>query len=53
MLVSLAEGNMKHIITKIAYLLNKYPSTRSSDIMLQLKYWRELVLLEYMYDVEK
>ncbi len=40
-MVNLAEGNMKHLITKIAYLLNKYPSTRNSDITLQLKYWRE------------
>ncbi|MED2784625.1 hypothetical protein P4261_05435 [Bacillus thuringiensis] len=41
LMVNLAEGNMKHLITKIAYLLNKYPSTRNSDITLQLKYWRE------------
>jgi hypothetical protein len=32
-------SNMRH---RVAWLLNQFPSTRNSDIALQIKYWKTL-----------
>jgi Protein of unknown function (DUF3800) len=32
-------GNTKHLITKVASILNKYPDTRNSDVALMVKFW--------------
>lgn len=33
-------GDTKHLITKVASVLNRYPDTRNSDVALMLKYWQ-------------
>ncbi|WP_409252829.1 DUF3800 domain-containing protein [Bacillus sp. SCS-153A] len=33
-------GNDKHLTTRVANILNRYPETRNSDITLQIKYWQ-------------
>lgn len=37
--IAVQQGNTKHLITKIATILNKYPETRNSDVALMIKYW--------------
>ncbi|WP_409302334.1 DUF3800 domain-containing protein [Peribacillus sp. SCS-155] len=32
-------GNTKHLITKVASILNRFPDTRNSDVALMVKYW--------------
>lgn len=32
-------GNTKHLITKVASILNRFPETRNSDIALMIKFW--------------
>lgn len=32
-------GNTKHLITKVASILNRFPETRNSDVALMVKYW--------------
>ncbi|WP_332236836.1 hypothetical protein [Sporolactobacillus sp. KGMB 08714] len=41
LLQSLENNEINNLITRVAYLLNKYPKTRLSDVTLQIKYWRE------------
>jgi Protein of unknown function (DUF3800) len=33
-------GDDKHLTTRVASILNRYPETRNSDITLQIKYWQ-------------
>jgi hypothetical protein len=33
-------GDDKHLTTRVANILNRYPETRNSDIALQIKYWQ-------------
>ncbi|WP_391116653.1 DUF3800 domain-containing protein [Psychrobacillus sp. L3] len=33
-------GNDKHLITRVASILNRFPETRNSDVALQIKYWQ-------------
>lgn len=33
-------GEDKHLTTRVANILNRYPETRNSDITLQIKYWQ-------------
>ncbi|RHW35048.1 DUF3800 domain-containing protein [Oceanobacillus profundus] len=33
-------GENKHLTTRVANILNRYPETRNSDITLQIKYWQ-------------
>ncbi|MBH0158633.1 DUF3800 domain-containing protein [Fictibacillus sp. 5RED26] len=33
-------GDVKHLTTRVASILNRYPETRNSDITLQIKYWQ-------------
>lgn len=40
LLNKLAANNMKEIRTRVAYILNHFPETRNSDILLQFKYWK-------------
>ncbi|CAI8740346.1 DUF3800 domain-containing protein [Brevibacillus sp. IT-7CA2] len=35
----LAQGNMDHLLTRVASVLNHYQETRNSDITLQTRYW--------------
>lgn len=39
LLSKLASGNMKNLITRVAFILNEFEATRNSDITLMLKYW--------------
>lgn len=32
-------GNTKHLITKVASILNRFPETRNSDVALMIKFW--------------
>src|SRR5438874_208666 len=36
---ALSSGRLDTIQEKVAWILNRYPSTRDSDVTLQLKYW--------------
>ncbi|WP_051331075.1 DUF3800 domain-containing protein [Aneurinibacillus terranovensis] len=38
---NLSASNFSTRITKVAYILNRYPSTRNSDVTLMIKYWNE------------
>ncbi|GGA65221.1 DUF3800 domain-containing protein [Ornithinibacillus halotolerans] len=38
--IAVANGNTDTLIRKVAYILNKFPETRNSDIALQVQYWR-------------
>jgi Protein of unknown function (DUF3800) len=38
--IAVANGNTDTLIRKVAYILNKFPETRNSDIALQVRYWR-------------
>lgn len=38
--IAVQSGNTKHLITKVASILNKYPDTRNSDVALMVKYWQ-------------
>ena len=38
---ALAISDFSTIRTRVAYILNKYPATRDSDVTLQIKYWHE------------
>ncbi|WP_166786724.1 DUF3800 domain-containing protein [Jeotgalibacillus salarius] len=33
-------GDTKHLTTRVAHILNRYPESRNSDITLQIKYWQ-------------
>jgi hypothetical protein len=53
-------GDNKHLITKVANILNRYPETRNSDITLQIKYWQvyngltsNFVNLTKLYTIER
>ncbi|HTV86964.1 MAG TPA: DUF3800 domain-containing protein [Dyella sp.] len=35
-----AAGDTNHLQTKVAWVLNRYPSARDSDVTLQVQYWR-------------
>lgn len=57
---SIMEGTTSTLREKVAYILNKYPETRDSDITLQLKYWEEFenlngntISIKQLYDMEK
>ncbi|NMM70155.1 hypothetical protein HHU09_21405, partial [Bacillus clausii] len=50
----------KHLTTRVAMILNKYPETRNSDITLQIRYWQSYngltgnsVSLENLYKYER
>ncbi|PLR94843.1 hypothetical protein [Bacillus sp. T33-2] len=38
--IDVQQGNTKHLITKVASILNKYPETRNSDVALMVKFWQ-------------
>lgn len=40
LIAKLASGNMSHLTTRVAFILNQYPDARNSDVTLQLKYWK-------------
>jgi hypothetical protein len=46
LLVKLAANNLKDIRSRVAFILNHYPETRNSDILLAYKYW-EIFQSEY------
>lgn len=53
-------GDNKHLTTRVANILNRYPETRKSDITLQIKYWQvyndlnsEVVDLAKLYNLER
>lgn len=53
-------GDDKHLTTRVASVLNRYPSTRNSDIALQIKYWNiyegltgNLVDVERLFKLER
>jgi hypothetical protein len=35
-----AAGDTNHVQTRVAWILNRYPSARDSDVTLQVLYWR-------------
>ena len=37
--LAVQKGNTKHLITKVASVLNRFPETRNSDVALMIKYW--------------
>lgn len=39
-LEKLASGDTNHVQTRVAWILNRYPSARDSDVTLQVQYWR-------------
>jgi hypothetical protein len=39
-LEKLAAGDINHVQTRVAWILNRYPSARDSDVTLQVQYWR-------------
>lgn len=39
LLANLLSGDSRHLITRVAHILNEYSATRNSDLTLQLKYW--------------
>lgn len=39
LLAKLASGNMRHLVTRVAFILNQFPDTRNSDVTLQIRYW--------------
>lgn len=39
LLSNLLSGDRRHLLTRVAYILNEYPETRNSDLTLQIKYW--------------
>ena len=41
LLARLSRGDDTHLITRVAHIINRFPSTRNSDITLQLRYWEE------------
>ncbi|MCZ2259426.1 DUF3800 domain-containing protein [Sporosarcina sp. G11-34] len=53
-------GNDKHLITRVASILNRYPDTRNSDIALQIKYWQTYdgivgnqITLKKLFEIER
>ncbi|WP_318616767.1 DUF3800 domain-containing protein [Sporosarcina sp. YIM B06819] len=53
-------GNDKHLITRVASILNRYPDTRNSDIALQIKYWQiydgitgNQITLNKLFEIER
>lgn len=38
--IAVANGASNTLIRKVAYILNRYPETRNSDVALQIQYWR-------------
>jgi hypothetical protein len=41
LLARLSREDLTHLITRVAYILNRYPATRNSDITLQLRFWEK------------
>ena len=39
-LEKLASGDTNHVQTRVAWILNRFPSARDSDVTLQVQYWR-------------
>ncbi|WP_223083914.1 hypothetical protein [Paenibacillus sp. CGMCC 1.18879] len=37
--IALASGNLKTLIHRVAYILNRYEESRNSDMVLKIKYW--------------
>ncbi|MEH7291838.1 DUF3800 domain-containing protein [Priestia megaterium] len=37
--IDVQSGNTKHLITKVASILNRFPETRNSDVALMIKFW--------------
>ncbi|PEZ31997.1 DUF3800 domain-containing protein [Bacillus thuringiensis] len=53
-------GNEKHLITRVASIMNRYPETRNSDVALMIKYWKvyegqrgSFVSLEKLFEMER
>ena len=53
-------GDDKHLTTRVANILNRYPESRNSDITLQIKYWQvyngltsNFVDLTKLYELER
>ena len=53
-------GDDKHLTTRVANILNRYPESRNSDITLQIKYWQvyngltsNFVDLTKLYNLER
>lgn len=49
-----------HLITRVAMILNRYPETRNSDILLQIKFWQiynnltgKTVNLDRLFELER
>ncbi|MBH0320474.1 DUF3800 domain-containing protein [Bacillus cereus] len=53
-------GNNKHLISRVASIMNRFPETRNSDIALMIKYWEvyegqkgRFVKLEKLFEMER
>ncbi|MGM0970835.1 MAG: DUF3800 domain-containing protein [Bacillota bacterium] len=53
-------GETKHLITKVASILNRFPETRNSDVALMTKYWEvfqghegDQVSFEKLFELER